>query len=151
MMGQPYNHFVQAISAHSLLPISTRREQARANAKTSSSPVNIELPPTMSVDSPYGKNGVSDDWKKMTVAITDEIVHDATHMVRQVLCFNCWVIGEHLKDRHFRGHKQLRLSRNTIGRTARTIVGSNIPYSHNKLRDGSALSNKQCRLNTYHQ
>jgi hypothetical protein len=42
-----------AVSAHSLLPICTNREHALANANTSSSPVNIELLPTVSVDNPY--------------------------------------------------------------------------------------------------
>lgn len=42
-----------AVSAHSLLPICTNREHALANANTSSSPVNIELLPTTSVDKPY--------------------------------------------------------------------------------------------------
>ena len=41
-----------AVSAHSLLPICTSREQALANANTSSSPVNMELVPTMSLESP---------------------------------------------------------------------------------------------------
>jgi len=46
-------YFNPAVSAHSLLPICTRREQARANAKTSSSPVNMEVAPTTSFDRPW--------------------------------------------------------------------------------------------------
>ena len=45
-------HRAPAVSAHSLLPICTSREQHRANANTSSSPVNIELAPTISADKP---------------------------------------------------------------------------------------------------
>ena len=43
---------IPAVSAHSLLPICTRREQQRAKAKTSSSPVNMEVALTTSVDKP---------------------------------------------------------------------------------------------------
>ena len=48
-----YHYRIPAVSAHSLLPICTRREQQRANAKTSSSPVNIELALTTSFERPY--------------------------------------------------------------------------------------------------
>lgn len=44
--------YCTAVSAHSLLPMCTRREQARANANISSSPVNIALEPTTSGDRP---------------------------------------------------------------------------------------------------
>ena len=40
-------------SAHCIVPISTRREHARAKAKISSSPVNIELELTTPVERPY--------------------------------------------------------------------------------------------------
>jgi hypothetical protein len=41
------------LSAHCLLPISTRREQHRANANISSSPVNIDEAPTTSAGNPW--------------------------------------------------------------------------------------------------
>ena len=46
------SHWCPEVSAHSLLPICTRREQHRANAKISSSPLKSEERPMSSRESP---------------------------------------------------------------------------------------------------
>lgn len=48
-------HEAPAVSAHSLLPICTNREQHRANANNSSSPLKMELEMIMSPGRPYNE------------------------------------------------------------------------------------------------
>jgi hypothetical protein len=98
-----------AVSAHSLLPISTRREQQRAKAKTSSSPVNMELALTTSLERPYYEGRVSSGSGPRMSQTTHEIIHDTAHMSRDFSRLLVWIVGEHFEDRHLGGHKELDL------------------------------------------
>lgn len=102
-------HRTPAVSAHSLLPIWTNLEQQRANAKSSSSPVNIELAPTVSLDKPCDRNArysVSELYRGVSLT-THQIIHDTPHMCGHFVGSRVWVVRKYLEYRYFRSSDQL--------------------------------------------
>ena len=97
-----------AVSAHSLLPIWTSREQHRANANSSSSPVNMELAPTRSLGKPWHQKRLFSLITKID-AKTYEVIHDAPHMVGNFPLLAIGIVGEDLVYGYLGRHEQLRL------------------------------------------
>lgn len=84
-----------AVSAHSLLPICTNREQHRAKANNSSSPLKMELEMTISPGRPYSAfkmvSPVHDTRK-----IAHQVVHHLPHLVRHSAAGGVPILREYL-------------------------------------------------------
>ena len=73
-------HWCPEVSAHSLLPICTNREQQRAKAKISSSPLNMELVPMTDSESPY-RHSHQVRSREESIEVAYQVIHDASLMI----------------------------------------------------------------------
>lgn len=113
-----------AVSAHSLLPIWTSREQHRANANSSSSPVNMELAPTRSLGKPWHQKRLFSLITKID-AKTYEVIHDAPHMVGDLPLLAIGIVREDFVYRYLGRHEELRLGIGVSGSFSQAeILGS---------------------------